>query len=209
MRGVESSYSDFLLLFDVIRVLVAGLVLGLIVGKLVIQRPYQVERLRPRHWRKVARKMGCNQWLRLVVIALAVAAASLILSTVVGMALQQAEVQVVSPEEYPFTSIARDQPLLVLAAVNILPIFEEWVFRGVIIDEIVRRRKSRLFAVVVSAVLFAAFHLSNPGTYPAIIISMLPASLLLGACYLYTGLGGAILAHNAYNTFLVFASLFF
>jgi len=152
--------------------------------------------------------MGRSQWTRLFVIALSVTAASLIASMAVGTALQQAEVQVVSPEEYPFTSLERDQPLLILAAVNILPIFEEWVFRGVIIDEVVRRRKSKLLAVMVSALLFATFHLSNPGTYPAIIISMLPASLLLGACYLYTGLGGAILAHNAYNTFLVFASLF-
>lgn len=152
--------------------------------------------------------MGRKQWIRLFAIALSVTAVSLILSTIVGAALQQAGVQVVSPEEYPFTSIERDQPLLVLAAVNILPIFEEWVFRGVIIDEVIRRRKSKLLAVAFSAVLFAAFHLSNPGTYPAIIISMLPASLLLGACYLYTGLGGAILAHNAYNTLLVFVGLF-
>lgn len=195
-------------MFDILRVLAAGLVLGLIVGKLVIQRPYQIERLRPRHWRKVARLMGRKQWIRLFAIALSVTAVSLILSTIVGAALQQAGVQVVSPEEYPFTSIERDQPLIVLAAVNILPIFEEWVFRGVIIDEVIRRRKSKLLAVAFSAVLFAAFHLSNPGTYPAIIISMLPASLLLGACYLYTGLGGAILAHNAYNTLLVFVGLF-
>ncbi len=193
-----------MLFLDLLRVLVAGMALGLIVGKLVVQRPYQVERLRPRHWRKVARKMGRRQWVRLIVIALSVTAASLLASMAVGTALLQAEVQVVVPGEYPFTSLEQEQPLLVLAAVNILPIFEEWVFRGVIIDEVVRRRKSRLLAVAVSALLFAAFHLSNPGTYPAIIISMLPASLLLGACYLYTGLGGAILAHNAYNTFLVF-----
>jgi membrane protease YdiL (CAAX protease family) len=192
---------------DLVRVLAAGIVLGLIVGKLVVQRPFQIERLRPRYWRRVISKMGRRQWTKLIVVALSVAAASLIASTAVGIILQRAAVQVVSPSEYPFTAIEQAQPLLTLALVNILPIFEEWVFRGVIIDEVVRRRKSKALAVVISALLFAAFHLSNPGTYPAIIISMLPASLLLGACYLSVGLGGAILAHDAYNTFLVIVGL--
>jgi len=192
-----------LLLFDLARVLVAGIAMGLIVGKLVLRNPYQIERLRPRHWRAAMSRMKRRQWVRLLAVALSVTAASLVLSTVIGSVLQQSNIQAVSPAEYPFTSIERDSPLLVLAIVNILPIFEEWVFRGVIIDEMVKWRKSKLLAVVVSAVLFAAFHLSNPGTYPALVVSMLPASLLLGACYIYTGLGGAIVAHNTYNTFLV------
>lgn len=192
-----------MLLLDLARVLVAGVALGLIVGKLVLRSPYQIERLRPRYWRAAIRKMKRKQWIRLFTVALLVTAASLLSSIVIDSFLQQAQVPVVSPEEYPFTSLERDFPLLVLVSVNVLPIFEEWVFRGVIIDEMVRWHKSKSLAVVVSAVVFAAFHLSNPGTYPALIISMLPASLLLGVCYLYTGLGGAIIAHNSYNTFLV------
>ncbi|MFH1821725.1 MAG: CPBP family intramembrane glutamic endopeptidase [Methanobacteriota archaeon] len=190
-------------LFDLARILVAGVVLGLIVGKLVLRSPYQIERLRPRYWCASIRKMKRRQWVKLFTVALWVAAASLVISSVVGVLLQQAGIQVVSPEEYPFTSMERDYPLLVLLAVNILPIFEEWVFRGVIIDEMIRWRRSKFLAVVVSALLFTVFHLSNPGTYPALVVSMLPASLLLGVCYLYTGLGGAIVAHNSYNTFLV------
>ncbi len=196
-----------MLWLDLARVLVAGVALGLIVGKLVVRRPHQIERLRPRHWRAAIRKMKRKQWVRLFTVALLVAAASLVSSTVVGTILQQAEVQVVSPDEYPFTSMERNYPLLVLVSVNVLPIFEEWVFRGVIIDEMVRWRKSKSLAVIVSSLLFAAFHLSNPGTYPALIVSMLPASLLLGVCYIYTGLGGAIVAHNSYNTFLVIVGL--
>lgn len=192
-----------MLLLDLLRVLVAGAVLGIIVGRLVVRDPFQLERLRPRYWRRAIREMKRRQWIKLFAVALCVAAASLVFSTVVGSVFQQSDIQVVNPEEYPFTSIEQDYPLLVLAVVNILPIFEEWMFRGVIIDQMVRWRKSKLLAVVVSAVLFSAFHLSNPGTYPAIVVSMLPASLLLGVCYLYTGLGGSIVAHNAYNTYLV------
>lgn len=201
MNGINSS--GFLLLLDLVRVLAAGIALGLVVGRIVVRRPYHIERLRPRHWFSAMRKIKGKQWLKLIAAALAVAATSLLLSIALGSFLQQFEVQVVSPEDYPFVSMEREHPLLVLMAVNVLPIFEEWIFRGVIIDEMIRWHRSRFFAVIVSAVLFSAFHLSNPGTYPAIVVSMLPASLLLGICYLYTGLGGAIVAHSSYNTFLL------
>ncbi len=70
-------------------------------------------------------------------------------------------------------------------------------------DEIIRWKGSRLLAVVVSTIIFSLFHLFNPGTYPGVVLSLIPVSLLLGACYLYAGLGGSIVAHNIYNTFLV------
>lgn len=185
------------------RVLVAGVVLGLLVGKLVVRSPYHLKRLRPKYWRAVMRKMKRKHWVRLFTIAILVAAASLVVSTLIGELLVKAEIPMISPEEYPFTSIERDYPLLVLVTVNILPIFEEWVFRGIIMDEMIRWRKSRLLAVVASALIFSAFHLSNPGTYPAFVVSVIPASLFLGVCYLYTGLGGSIVAHDLYNTILV------
>ena len=200
---LEGTYSDFLQSLDLIRVLIAGLVLGLVVGRLVVRNPYHLKRLRPTYWRSVMRKMKRRHWVRLLTIALWVAAASFIASALMGELLVRAEVPVVSPEEYPFTMIERDYPLLVLVAVNVLPIFEEWVFRGIIMDEIIRWRKSKLLAVVASAIIFSSFHLSNPGTYPAFAISLIPASLLLGVCYLYTGLSGSIIAHDLYNTFLV------
>lgn len=188
---------------DLIRVVVSGVLLGLIVGRLVASRPSQIERLRLRHLRAVMRRMKRRDWVRLVTIALWVAAASLVISSLIGELLLRANVPTYSPEEFPFTSIERDYPWLLLIAVNVLPIFEEWVFRAIIIDELVRWRHSKLLAVVVSTVIFALFHLSNPGTYLAYVIPLIPAGLLLGACYLKTGLGGAIVAHNSYNTFLV------
>ena len=188
---------------DLARVLIAGVVLGLLVGKLVVHRPSHLERLRPRFWRAAMRRMKRKHWVRLITIALWVTAASLIISNAVGTLLKRAEVPMYSPEEYPFTAIERDYPWLVLVAVNLLPVFEEWIFRGVILDEILRWRRSKLLAVVSSAILFALFHLSNPGTYLAFALPLIPAGLLLGVCYLKTGLGGAIIAHNSYNSFLV------
>ncbi|MDI6642994.1 MAG: CPBP family intramembrane metalloprotease [Candidatus Hodarchaeaceae archaeon] len=186
-----------------LRVILAGLVLGLLIGKLVARRPFHIDRLRPRFWRAAMRRMKRRHWVRLLTVALWVTAASIIISGVVGTLLQQAQVQTYSPEEYPFTAIERDYPWLVLIAVNALPIFEEWIFRGVMIDELVRWRGSKLLAVLVSALVFAAFHLSNPGTYLPFVLPLIPAGLLLGVCYLKTGLGGAVIAHNSYNTFLV------
>ncbi len=188
---------------DLARVLIPGILLGLLVGRLLVRRPSHLDRLRPRFWRAAMRRMRRKHWVRLITIALWVTAASLVVTSVVGTLLQRAEVQLYSPEEYPFTTLERDYPWLILVAVNVLPIFEEWVFRGIIIDEVLRWRRSKFLAVIVSTVIFALFHLSNPGTYPAFVIPLLGAGLLLGTCYLYTGLGGAIIAHNSYNTFLV------
>lgn len=199
---------SLLLWVDLFRVIFTGLVLGLLVGKLVARNPSHLNRLRPSSWRTAMRKMRRRHWVRLLTIALWVAAASLIISSVVGTLLQQAEVQTYSPAEYPFTAIERDYPWLLLIAVNTLPIFEEWIFRGVMVDELVRWRGSKSLAVIISTLVFAVFHLSNPGTYPAFVLPLIPAGLLLGACYLYTGLGGAIIAHNSYNTFLVFIAVF-
>lgn len=188
---------------DLARILVAGVVLGLVLARVVARRPRHLRRLRPRFWLAAMRKMSRKQWARLIAVSLLVAAASIMLSTLFSNLFYDYGMPMISPEEYPFTGIEQDYPLVTLAIVNVLPIFEEWIFRGIIIDEMIRWRRSKLLAVTVSALIFAFFHLSNPGTYAAFALSLIPASLLLGACYLYTGLGGAILAHDSYNTFLL------
>jgi membrane protease YdiL (CAAX protease family) len=191
-------------LLDLARVLVVGILLGVFVGRVVVRRPFHFERLRPRHWRAVIRRMKLKDWAKLIAIALGIAAVSIVISEKIGELLARAEVQTYSPGEFPITAILEEYPMvspLLLVLVNVLPIFEEWIFRGIFIDEIVRWRRSRLLAVVLSTVVFALFHLSNPGTYPAYVLPLIPGGLLLGVCYLYTGLGGAILAHNLYNTY--------
>lgn len=185
----------------------AGVVLGLVVGKLVVLRPSYLERIRPRHWLPIARRMRRREWVRLILIALAFTAATLVVATIVGQALQGAGVQLYSREEYPFTALEEQYPWLLLIVVNVLPIFEEWIFRGIILEEVARRARSKWLGVVVSTLVFAAFHLSNPGTYPAFVVPLLGAGLLLGACYLRSGLAGAIITHNAYNSILVILPL--
>jgi membrane protease YdiL (CAAX protease family) len=191
----------------IIRILAAGIILGVVVGKFVAERPYHLKRILPSHWFKVARRMNKNQWVRLVAVALLVTVACLLVTYFVAGMFVRAGVKLEEPAENPLRILQQEFPWALLILVNILPIFEEWVFRGVMMDEIIRQKGSALLAVILSSVVFAAFHLSNPGTYPAFALTLFPSSLLLGICYLKVGLGGAVLAHNSYNSFLVIVGM--
>lgn len=192
---------------DFLRILVAGLVLGLVVGKLVVLRPHYLERMRPRYWIPRARSMRRKEWVRLISIALWFTVATLFVAIIAGVVLSEAGVELYSEEEYPFTALEEQYPLLLLVVVNVLPIFEEWIFRGILLEEVARRARSKWLGVGISTLVFAAFHLSNPGTYPAVMIPLIGAGFLLGACYLISGLAGAIITHNAYNSILVILRL--
>ena len=194
---------------DLARVLVAGIALGLLVGKLVVLRPRYLERIRPRTWLPSLRRMRRWDWFRLITIALAFAAISLAFIAIVGVVLRDAGVPLYSEEEYPFSAknIQEYPPLLLLllmlAVAIVLPILEEWIFRGILLEEVALRSRSKFVGVLLSSLIFAAFHLSNPGTYPALAVPLIGAGFLMGACYLLSGLAGAIIAHNAYNSILM------
>jgi len=188
--------------FDFAKICIAGGLLGGIVGKLVVRRPYYLERLRPRFWWPIVRKMRQLEWSRLLAIALALATLALFLALVIGWVVQDKMGWELYSEEFIFTEEKIPLPLLFLI-INLLPIFEEWVFRGILLEEVSRRARSRSLGVLISALVFALFHLSNPGTYPAYAIPLVAGGILLGACYLLVGLGGAIISHCAYNSLLM------
>ncbi len=190
-------------LWNILRVLVAGILLGIVVGRLAAENPWHFHRLSPKYWRRVWRHLTQKERYRIVTIGLWTGVFALVLALCVNWILIEANVPVVNPEEYPFVGLEERYPWVLLLIVNILPIFEEWIFRGILIDEFITWKRSRLGAVLFSSLLFSIFHLSNPGTYPAFALAIFPTSLLLGVCYLRAGLGGAVLAHNLYNSCLV------
>lgn len=145
--------------------------------------------------------------LRVLNFGLWTAAGAVLVAAGVNALLAEVGISILDPQEYPLISLQEHYPLFLLIIVNVLPIFEEWIFRGIIIDELMTRRWNQWKAVLISAILFSLFHLSNPGTYLAFSLAILPAGILLGWCYLKAGLGGAILAHDLYNTFLVILSV--
>ena len=87
---------------DLLRVTLAGVVLGLAVGWIVGRRPSHINRLRPTFWRAAMRKMKRKQWVRIITIALWVTAASLIISRVVETLVYQAGIPLVNIADYPF-----------------------------------------------------------------------------------------------------------
>jgi len=187
---------------DILRIAVAGGILGFVVGKLIMQRPYYLERVRLKFWMRIARKMGREDWLRLLAISLALTFICFYLMGYLSTAMERlwGPEALYSSEEYIFTKIP--SVALVVIAITV-PVLEEWVFRGILLEEISRRLRSRLFGILLSALLFAFFHLSNPGTYLAATFPLFFGGLLFGVCYLYAGLAGAMICHSTYNLLLL------
>lgn len=186
---------------DVARVLIAGVILGLAIGKLVADRPYYFRRLHPRFWLDAVKKMRARDWLKLSIITGYFAVLAFFLIGDITMLIPTGWLY--SQEEYIFVKLAEISLPLLFITVTVLPIFEEWIFRGILLEEAARRTRSRLAGLVISALIFAVFHLSNPGMYPASIIPMTVGGLILGTCYLLGGLGSAIVCHSLYNAMLV------
>jgi len=180
---------------------VAGVILGFVIGKLALQRPYYLERVRPKFWMKIARKMKRGDWLRLLAVSLALTFICFYLVGYLSTAMERlwGPEALFSSEEYIFARI----PFVALVVIAItVPVFEEWVFRGILLEEISRRLRSRLFGILLSALLFAFFHLSNPGTYLAATFPLFLGGILFGICYMRVGLAGAIICHSTYNLLL-------
>ncbi|MCS7131107.1 MAG: CPBP family intramembrane metalloprotease, partial [Hadesarchaea archaeon] len=186
------------------KICVAGAALGLSIGKIVVDRPHYLERLRPRLWLSIAKQMHLLDWLKLLSTAIVFAVGALLAVGWVSYLVERAGLPLYSPEEYIFARLERASPMGMLVTVNILPIFEEWVFRGVLLEEIGRRARSRMLGVLLSSIIFAVFHISNPGTYPAAIIPLAVGGVLLGICYMLGGLASAIVCHCAYNSLSFF-----
>jgi membrane protease YdiL (CAAX protease family) len=79
---------------------------------------------------------------------------------------------------------------------------EELVFRGYILGNLMESFGNKWVALVISAVLFAAFHFTNPGVHTLAFINLFLAGLLLGINYIYTkNLWFSFLFHLSWNFF--------
>jgi membrane protease YdiL (CAAX protease family) len=87
--------------------------------------------------------------------------------------------------------------LLVLIAFS-----EELVFRGYILNNLLETFTNKWIALPISAILFAAFHLSSPGINSLAFANLFLAGLLLGVNYIYTkNLWFSFLFHLSWNFF--------
>jgi uncharacterized protein len=79
---------------------------------------------------------------------------------------------------------------------------EELVFRGYVLGNLLESTPNKWVALIVSAILFAAFHFTNPGIYALAFVNLFVAGLLLGINYVYTkNLWFSFLFHLSWNFF--------
>jgi membrane protease YdiL (CAAX protease family) len=190
-----------LIWFEILKIVLAGSLLGYVVGTLIVKRPYYINRVRPKFWMRIAKKMDIKDWVMLI-------CASFVFTVLTYFVFMYSadfisRTWTLYSQEYVFLQIETASPLLLLIMATLIPVIEEWVFRGILQDEISRRLRSRAAGLVLTAAIFALFHLSNPGTYPAAVFPLFLGGLMFGICYMFTGLAGSILSHSAYNFILV------
>lgn len=186
-------------IIDIVRILVPGIILGVLIGRIILEKPKYIELIKPKNWINKASKLKKEDWIKLILFSLLFG----ILSNIIIGQLQNIIIptfgEVITPGENVFYEMAKLWiPLLVLT-ITILPIFEEWIFRGIILEEVSQKSKSKILGVVVSAGLFAILHLTNPGTQlPSLIIYFIGGAIL-GATYIVGGLKMAVFTHIFYN----------
>lgn len=79
---------------------------------------------------------------------------------------------------------------------------EELVFRGYILNNLLDTFSNRWIALVISALLFASFHVTNPGMNSLAFANLFLAGLLLGINYIHTrNLWFSFLFHFSWNFF--------
>ncbi len=90
--------------------------------------------------------------------------------------------------------------VLVFVAVVVAPVFEEVLFRGLLVESL--RSRGRTSAILAAAVAFAFWHL-NPGALQYYVI----VGFLLGYLYWRFGLAGSISTHAVFNGMLTIAAV--
>ncbi len=89
-----------------------------------------------------------------------------------------------------------------LGLLMLIAFSEELVFRGYILNNLLESFPNKWIALVVSAVLFATFHITNPGMNSLAFANLFLAGLLLGINYIHTkNLWFSFLFHLSWNFF--------
>jgi membrane protease YdiL (CAAX protease family) len=79
---------------------------------------------------------------------------------------------------------------------------EEMIFRGYILGNLLDSLSNKWIALILSGILFAAFHFTNPGIHTLAFVNLFLAGLLLGINYIYTrNLWFSFLFHLSWNFF--------
>ena len=146
----------------------------------------------------LAKRMATGKWMAAALIGAGTALALTGIMSLVG-------IERLLPEDAEMLSeFVSGNFLLSLVAIGlIIPLFEEVLFRGLILNEL--RKAMRIWpALLLQALIFAAFHLNLLQ-----FIYTLPAGILLGLLYVRWGsLWAPIVVHIAWNSLVVCMNFF-
>ena len=82
----------------------------------------------------------------------------------------------------------------IVTAVIFAPVFEELIFRGLVLESLLRRHR-RLISVIVSSMLFAVIHFQ-----PSVMLTAFVSALIFGTIYLHTNsIFSTIILHSINN----------
>ena len=87
----------------------------------------------------------------------------------------------------------------IITAVLFAPVFEEFIFRGLVLESMLRRHR-RLISVIVSSMLFAIVHFQ-----PSVMFSAFVSGLVLGTIYLHTNSIFSTIFLHAINNAIAFS----
>jgi len=169
---------------------------------MVSRRPHYLRLMLPSFWLGLTKQQKKRQTVKILVLSMTLAVVLLFLNGLIGAYLEAKGVPLVNSKEYPLTK-EKIPPVILFPLVNIFAFLEEWLFRAVLLEELSISFRSRFVGLVTSSLLFGVFHLSNPGTYPILVLPLSFAGLLLGVAYLTWGFQCSVLTHCLYNSVLV------
>lgn len=189
-----------MLWIDLIRIVLPGVVTGVLIGKLVIEKPQYLDPLNPKKWASKAKETTKREAAKIAIISIVLG----IISYFAVIFAEEIAMNLTGPnpfisEDNVFTEISNFFYPLLIVSITLIPIFEEWLFRGIILTEIRERTNSKILALLLSSVLFASFHLFNPGTHLLALIPYTMGGIFMGTSYLLGGLTAATSTHIIYN----------
>jgi len=155
--------------------------------------------LSPRRAWGEAKRMSRRKWLSLAFYSTVFIGISLLVIPLVANFLVSTVGQpLTDPREHPVTITAATSIPLAFFLMGTLPIFEEWIWRGILLERL-RRRRPIIIAILLSTLGFGFCHLLNSGTYFWAFVPPVVAGFIFSMAYLKGGLKCAIISHSGYN----------
>lgn len=193
---------------NIVRITLPGIIVGLVIGRWLVKRPHYLSLLHPKKWISEIKKTRKDRAFHIGVISLGLGIASYLTILLIHFIF----LQIIGPEPFIsedniFTEISQLFYPLFLASIILVPVIEEWLFRGIILTEIKMKTESSVLAIMVSALTFAVLHLSNPGTQLLALIPYSIGGIFMGVSYILGGLASAIFSHIIYNLMPIMLSL--